>query len=91
MSQSLALVNYQIKNYQTKTTFKMYVHVRYGAHKETTRLQFNHNFVTVADVMEKAKKNYGSRTRLKLLNEYRVQMKDTAMVEKGRVYQINRL
>ena len=68
----------------------MYVHVRYGAHKETTVLQFNHNFVTVADVLEKTKKNYGSRTRLKLLNEYGVQMKNTAMVEKGRVYQINR-
>ena len=68
----------------------MYVHVRYGAHKETTLLQFNHNFVTVVDVLKIAGKNYMKNTRLKLLNEYGVQMKNTAMVEKGRVYQINR-
>ena len=68
----------------------MYVQVRYGTHKETFTLLFEHNFVTVADVLGKARKNYGRRTRLKLINEHRMLMKNDAMVEKGRVYQINR-
>ena len=54
----------------------------YGAHKEIFTLLFEHNFVTVADVLGKARKNYGRRTRLKLINEHRMLMKNDAMVEK---------
>ena len=68
----------------------MYIHVRYGVQKETAILLFNHNFVTVADVLEKAGVNYMKNTQLKLVNEHGVQMEKSAMVEKGRTYQINR-
>ena len=68
----------------------MYIHVRYGVQKETFIFLFDHNFVTVADVLGKAKEKYMQKTRLKLLNEHGMQMKYSAMVEKGRTYQINR-
>ena len=68
----------------------MYAHVRYGVQKETAILLFDHNFVTVVDVLKKARKNYMKNTRLKLLNEHGIQMKSSEMVEKGRTYQINR-
>ena len=45
----------------------MYIHVRCGVQKETAILLFSHNFVTVADVLGKAKEKYMKNTRLKLL------------------------
>ena len=68
----------------------MYIHVRYGVQKETGVLLFDHNFVSVADVLKKVMVNYMKNTKLKVLNEHGVQMKKSAMVEKGRTYQINR-
>ena len=68
----------------------MYIHVKYGVQKETAILLFDHNFVTVADVLEKVMVNYMKNTKLKLVNEHGVWMKKNAMVEKGRTYQINR-
>ena len=68
----------------------MYIHVRYGVQKETDVLLFDHNFVTVADVLKKVMVNYMKNTKLKVLTEHGVQMKKSAMVEKGRTYQINR-
>ena len=68
----------------------MYVHVRYGLQKETAILLFDHNVVTVADVLERVAVNYTKNTKLKLVNEHKVQMKKNAMVERGRTYQINR-
>ena len=68
----------------------MYIHVKYGVQKETAILLFDHNFVTVADVLEMVMVNYMKNTKLKLVNEHGVQMKKNTMVEKGRTYQINR-
>ena len=55
------------------------------AKKRTT-----HNVVTVTDVLERVAVNYTKNTKLKLVNEHKVQTKKNAMVEKGRTYQINR-
>ena len=68
----------------------MYIHVRYGAQKETFIFLFDHNFVTVADALGKTKEKYMKKTRLKLLNEHGIQMMYSAIVEKGRTYQMNR-
>ena len=68
----------------------MYIHLRYGSEKEENVLLFDHNFVSVADVLHKAKKRYGKNARLILLNVDNICLDEKLLIEKGRSYRVKR-
>ena len=68
----------------------MFIHVRYGAEKEEYVMEFQNEFITVADVWRKAKKRYGKKCRLQLVNEHNERLPWNEKVEKARSYQVRR-
>ena len=58
----------------------------YGGEKEDYVIEFESNFVTVADVLSKARRRYGKYCRLQLFNEHKVFLALSHFVEKGRSY-----
>ena len=68
----------------------MFIHLRYGSEKEEYVMEFDHNFVTVIEVLIKVKKRYGRYCRLQLFNEYKQPLERNDVVEKARSYQIKR-
>ena len=69
----------------------LFIHLCYGSKKEDYVIEFESNFVTVADVLSKARRRYGKYCRLQLFNEHKVLLASSHFVEKGRSYQVQRL
>ena len=68
----------------------MYIHLCYGGEKGDYVLEFEYNFVTVRDVLNKARRKYGKYCRLQLVNEHNVLLASSHFVEKGRSYRVRR-
>ena len=68
----------------------MFIHLCYGSEKEDYVLEFEYNFVTVTDVLSKARRRYGKYCRLQLFNEHKVLLASNHFVGKGRSYQVRR-
>ena len=71
-------------------SFKMHIHLRYGSEKQEHVMLFTNNFVTVEDVLHKAKKRYGKNSRLILLNADNTRLEENILVEKGKSYRVKR-
>ena len=69
----------------------MYIHLRFSSEKEESVMMFNYGFVSVADVLRKAKKRYGKKTCLVLLDSDNICLKESTFVQKGRSYRVKRL
>ena len=69
----------------------MFIHLCYGGEKEDYVIEFESNFVTVVDVLSKARRRYGKYCRLHLFNEHRILLASSHFVEKGRSYRVQRL
>ena len=50
----------------------MFIHLCYGGEKEDYVIEFESNFVTVVDVLNKARRRYVKYCRLQLFNEDKV-------------------
>ena len=58
--------------------------------KEVYIMTFDYNFVTVVDVLDKARMKYGKNCRLELVNEHGTVLKTDTLIEKARSYKVNR-
>ena len=68
----------------------MFIHLYYGGEKEDYVIEFEWNFVTVADVLRKARQRYDIYCRIQLFNEHKDLLASNHFVEKGRIYRVRR-
>ena len=68
----------------------MYIRLRYGSEKDEYMLEFSDgNFITVPDVLYRARKRYW-KSKLQLENEHGTVLKSNAVVENARCYKVKR-
>ena len=68
----------------------MFIHLCCGGEKEDYVMEFECNFVNMADVLSKARRRYGKYCMLQLFNEHKVLLASNHFAEKGRSYRIKR-
>ena len=68
----------------------MHIHLRYGSETKEHVMIFDNMNISVADVLHKAKKRYGKKSQLILLNADNIHLEENLLVEKGKSYRVKR-